>query len=105
MFFLFQCKDDVTLDHVYHLFSLSFEFYVVSSRHATFNFNNDVLTLIDKSLPLAVFTVLCIHFAFSLARIAWLLHLHLHEAHIYHLYSHPLAFAFCTSFLLTTLSS
>jgi hypothetical protein len=105
MFFLFQSKNDVTLDHIHHLFTLSFEFNVVSRSHTAFNFNNYALAFINKSFTLAVFTVFCINFATTLARIARLLHLHLHEAHIYHLNNRSLAFTFRAGFLLTSFCS
>jgi len=103
--FLFQLKNDVRLDHIEHLFTLSFKFNDISGGHASFDINLELLSFLRQSLSLAVGAVLLVDFSFALACITGLLHLHLHEAHLDVLDSHALTIAFGTNFLLTALSS
>jgi hypothetical protein len=103
--FLFQLKNDIRLDHIEHLFTLSFKFNYISGGHASFDIDLELLSFLRQSLSLAVGAVLLVDFSFALACITGLLHLHLHEAHLDVLDSHALTIAFGTNFLLATLSS
>jgi len=105
MLFLFQLKHDIWLYHIKHLFTLSFKFNNISSGHASFYVNLELLSFLCQSLTLAVYAVFLIDFSFALASITGLLHLHLHEAHLDHLNSHTLAIAFITYFLFAALRS
>ena len=100
MLSLLQLKHNVRLDHVKHLFSLSFELDLVSSRHAGHDFDDKLSALLHDSLALAVLAVLFVNPSLALAVAARLLHLHLHESHLDVLHSHALPVALRTHLLL-----
>lgn len=102
---LAQLEHDIGLKHIKHLFTLSFEFYGVTSSHTAFNLNDELLAVLDKPLSLAVLAVLFVDLSLALAMPTRLLHLHLHEAHLYVLDGHPLAIALGTHLLLTAFST
>jgi hypothetical protein len=93
------------LDHIEHLFALSFKFDDISIAHTSLDFDNELFAILNQSLSLAVLAILFVNFAFALACLTWLLHLHLHEAHLDVLNSHTLTITLCAYFLLTAFSS
>jgi hypothetical protein len=103
MFDLLESKDDVTLEHVQHLLSLSFEFNLVAARHASLYLHDELFTFLDDSLALAVLAVLGVNLAFALALATRLLSLELHEAHVNELNCDTLSFTFRAGLAITTL--
>ena len=105
MLLLAQLEHDIRLNHIKHLFTLSLKFNGVTSCHAAFDLDDELLAVLDKPLSLTVLAVLFVDSSLALALPTRLLHLHLHEAHLDVLDGHPLAVALGTHLLLTTLST
>ena len=105
MLVLLEHHDNVTLQHVWHLLTLTFKdnFFIIS--HAFLDVHGECLRLHHNFLSFALFAILLINSALTLTLWTWLLHLHLHEAHILHDLHHTLSFAILACFSLSSFGS
>ena len=79
---LLQHDNDVALQHIWHLFTLSLEDDPLLVSHAFRDVNCDRLLVLDDFFALAGFAVFLVDLTTSCTLVARLLHLHLHESHV-----------------------
>jgi hypothetical protein len=79
---LLDYKSDVTLNHVWPLLALPLKDHCVAGLHAPLHVHMEGLGFRDHPTPAAAGTLLSEYFSLALAGAAWLLHLHLHHAHV-----------------------
>ena len=79
---LLDYKSDVALNHVWPLLALPLKDDRVAGLHAPLHVYVEGLGFGDHPTPAAAGALLCEYFSLALAGAAWLLHLHLHHAHV-----------------------
>ena len=103
---LLDCENEVSLDHVRDLFSLSFEYDIISIFHALLDLNTECLDIIHNLTALAMRTVGGIGLPSSTTAVTVSLHLHLHsESHLHFLHDYTLTITFGAHFCLAILGS
>ena len=103
---LFHSEDNISRNHVWYLFSLSFEHYLVSVLHPLLHHYVQLLHIIDHLPAPAMRAVGFIDVASSAAPVALHLHLHLHsKAHLDALVDDPRPLALRTLLRLAVLGS
>ena len=103
---LLDCENEVSLDHVRDLFSLSFEYYIISIFHALLDLNTECLDIIHNLTALAMRTVGGIGLPSSTTAVTVSLHLHLHsESHLHFLHDYTLTITFGAHFCFSIFGS
>ena len=102
---LLQVENNVALEHVRNLLTLSLENHCVAVLHAWLDMHEEGLRLLDNFLSAAVLTIAFVHPTSATTFLAGLHYLHLHEAHVHLLLDLPLAFTVGTCLLLTALGT
>ncbi len=102
---LLQDQDDVTLKHVRYLLTLSFVNYFLAVCSSAFDISDELFRLNHYFATSASWAVFFIHSSLSLAFVARLLCLHLHESHVLNHFDDALALAFSASFCLASLGT
>ena len=102
---MFKDEDHVTLYHVDHLLTLSFELDSVAIRHAPFDLDNELFAFLHEALALAMSAILGVDLTFASALRALLLRLKLHKTHVDQFDRDSLALALRAGLLLTTLGT
>lgn len=102
---MLQDEDHITLYHVDHLLTLSFELDSVPIRHAPFDLDNELFAFLHEALALAVTAILGVDLTFAPARRALLLRLQLHKTHVDQFNRDSLTLALRTGLLLTALGT
>ena len=105
MCILLYNEDDITLDHIRLLFSILLKYNLIAILHSSFNFNSEFFTLLYKSFSSARLTVHCIYSTLASTLLARLLHLHLHDTHVYSLHGDASTFAGWALFSFTSFRS
>ena len=97
--------DNVTLEHVGHLFSLSLKYYLFFVGHALFDVDCEGFCFIGYFAASTLSTILLILTSFAFAAITSLLHLKLHESHVLQNFHRALSLALFACYSLSTFSS
>ena len=105
MLLLLNHEYDITLDHVRLLFSILLKYNLIPILHASFNFDIELFTLLYESLSFACLTEHGRYSSLASTLLAGLLHLHLHDTHVYSLHGNTSTFAGRAFFSFTTFRS
>lgn len=105
MSFLLNHESDVSLDLIWYLFALPLKHNGVPALHSTFYVHRKGFTFAYNFVASTLRTSSRKNFAFPLALVARLLHLHLHHAHIYCANNRAFALATGTRFEVTALGA
>ena len=105
MLLLLNHEYDITLDHVRLLFSILLKYNLIPILHASFNFDIELFTLLYESLSFACLTEHGRYSSLASTLLAGLLHLHLHDTHVYSLHGDASTFAGWALFSFTSFRS
>ena len=105
MLILFNHEDDVALNHVGNLLSFLFEYDLITIFHAFLDFHSELFTFCYYSFSSTYPAVFCISPTLATTLLARLLHLHLHNTHVYSLHGYTSTFADWAFFSLATFCS
>ena len=105
MLFLFQHEYDVALDHVRNLLSFLLKRYSIAILHPLLDVKSKRFAFLHDPFAFTRFTVFCIDSSFATTLITWLLHLHLHHAHVYSLHGDTSPFTNWAFFSFTAFSA
>lgn len=102
---LLNLEDNIALYHIWNLFSLSFEQNCVTVLHTSLHIHLESFSFLHETISPALLADFSESFTLATAFITWLLHLHLHHAHIDILSDLSTALTRWTDFHLAALSA
>ena len=102
---LLKLEDQVSCNHVWHLFTLLFKYNLLIICHSLCDIDFKFLFLLHRALSTAYWAHVSMSLTLTIALCTWLLHLHDHHSHVNFLDGHTLTLANWASFEFSALGS